>query len=226
MGQRTVVVSDHVLDYRPDEQGNSVNPIFDPDVNIYRPMRMEQDSELIKDITNDIRTEQYISAINQFMKTLEMQMQLSVGTFSFDGKSVKTATEVASENSLTYRTRNMQCNEVEKFIKGLVVSTLELAKRTIYQGKSLYTGKIPNFEEISVDFDDGIFSNLDQKLEFFSKAKVAGLVPITEALKGIFKLTDEEAVKWYHRIQQEEAGLDPSEIEDFRVSKELGDEEQ
>ncbi|OSH43860.1 phage portal protein [Enterococcus faecalis] len=225
MGQRTVIVSDHVLDYHPDEQGNSMKPIFDPDVNIYRPMRMEQDSELIKDITNDIRTEQYISAINQFMKTLEMQMQLSVGTFSFDGKSVKTATEVASENSLTYRTRNMQCNEVEKFIKGLVVSTLELAKRTIYQGKSLYTGKIPNFEEISVDFDDGIFSNLDQKLEFFSKAKIAGLVPVTEALKGIFKLTDEEAVRWYQRIQQEEAGLDPSEIEEFRVSKELGDEE-
>ncbi|EMF0588607.1 phage portal protein [Enterococcus faecium] len=225
MGQRTVVVSDHILDYRPNEQGTSLQPVFDPDVNIYRPMRMEQDSEMIKDITRDIRTDQYISAINQFMKTLEMQMQLSIGTFSFDGKSVKTATEVASENSLTYRTRNMHCNEVEKFIKGLIVSVLELAKRTVYNGNNLYNGEIPSFEEISVDFDDGIFESLDQKLEFYSKAKTAGLIPTTEALKGLFKLTDEEALKWYQKIQQEELGLDPQEAQAFLTRKELGDEE-
>ncbi|MGK0551060.1 phage portal protein [Enterococcus faecalis] len=225
MGQRTVIVSDHILDYRPDEQGNTLQPIFDPDVNVYRPMRMEQDNELIKDITRDIRTEQYTLAINQFLKTLEMQMQLSVGTFSFDGKSVKTATEVASENSLTFRTRNMHCNEVEKFIKGLIVSVLELAKGTSFKGKRLYNGIIPSFEKISVNFDDGIFESLDQKLDFYSKAKTAGLVPVTEALKGLFKLTNEDALKWYQRIQQEETGLDVAEIENYMASKQLGDEE-
>lgn len=226
MGQRTVVVSDHVLNYVPDEQNNSMNPIFDPEVNVYRPMRMDDEHELIKDITNDIRAEQYIASINQFMKTLEMQMQLSVGTFSFDGQSVKTATEIVSENSQTYRTRNMHCNEVEKFIKGLVISTLELASGTILSnGEKLYSGAIPTFEQISVDFDDGIFESLDQKLDFYSKAKTAGLVPVTEALKGIFKLTDEEAKKWFERIQSEESGLDEGEIQQFKESKILGGEE-
>ncbi|MGM0238413.1 phage portal protein [Enterococcus sp. AZ103] len=226
MGQRTVVVSDHALNYFPDEQGNVMEPIFDPDVNVYRPMRMDDEHEMIKDITHEIRSEQYISSINQFMKTLEMQLQLSVGTFSFDGQSVKTATEVVSENSLTYRTRNMHCNEVEKFIKGLVISTLELATGTILaDGQKLYSGKIPSFEQISVDFDDGIFQSVDQKLEFFSKAKTAGLVPVTEALKGIFKLTDEEAQKWFERIQSEESGLDEGEIQAFKEEKELGAEE-
>lgn len=226
MGQRTVVVSDHVLNYVPDEQGNSMNPIFDPEVNVYRPMRMDEEKELIKDITNDIRADQYITTINQFMKTLEMQLQLSVGTFSFDGQSVKTATEIVSENSLTYRTRNMHCIEVEKFIKGLIISSLELASGTILaNGSKLYTGDIPTFEEISVDFDDGIFESLDQKLDFFSKAKTAGLVPVTEALKGIFKLTDEEAKRWFERIQAEDAGLDDGEIQAFREKKQLGDDE-
>lgn len=226
MGQRTVVVSDHVLNYLPDEQNNTMNPIFDPDVNVYRPMRMDDEHELIKDITNDIRAEQYITSINQFLKVLEMQMQLSVGTFSFDGQSVKTATEIVSENSQTYRTRNMHCNEVEKFIKGLVISTLELANGTILEnGERLYSGNIPTFEEISVDFDDGIFESLDQKLDFYSKAKTAGLVPVTEALKGIFKLTDDEAQKWYERIQSEESGLDEGEIQAFKEQKELGADE-
>lgn len=225
MGQRTVVVSDHLLDYVPDEQGNQLHPIFDPDVNIYRPMRMEDDREFVQDITRDLRTEQYISSINYFLKTLEVQLQLSVGTFSFDGKSMQTATEVISQNSLTYRTRNMHCNEIEKFIKGLIVSILELASVMVYEGHKLYSGAIPSFEEISVDFDDGIFESLEQKLAFYSKAKTAQLVPTTEALKGIFNLTDEEAIKWFQRIQQEEYGLDPKEVEEFLTKKELGDEE-
>lgn len=154
-----------------------------------------------------------------------MQMQLSVGTFSFDGKSFKTATEVVSENSLTYRTRNMQCNEVEKFIKGLIVSILEVSKATKVNGKALYDGDIPTFDQISVDFDDGIFGSRDQKLEFYSKAKTVGLVPTTEALKGIFKLTDEESQKWFKRIQMEETGLDSIEIDDYLEKKELGSDE-
>ncbi|MGM0169843.1 hypothetical protein IGI39_004004 [Enterococcus sp. AZ135] len=226
MGQRTVVISDHVLNYIPDEQNQTMNPIFDPDVNVYRPMRMDDEKELIKDITNDIRAEQYITAINQFMKTLEMQMQLSVGTFSFDGQSVKTATEIVSENSLTYRTRNMHCNEVEKFIKGLVISVLELAAGTVVEGGTkLYSGEIPSYEEISVDFDDGIFESLDQKLDFYSKAKTAGLVPTTKALEGLFKLTEEEAAKWFQLIQTQETGLDQAEIQAFLEQRELGADE-
>lgn len=220
MGQRTVAVSDALLDYVPDEQGNTMKPVFDPDVNVYKALRMGQDTEMVKDLTHDIRTDQYIAAINQFMKVLEFQMQLSVGTFSFDGKSVKTATEIASENSLTYRTRNMQCNEVEKFIKGLVVSVLEISK-----AYGLYKGAIPSDDKISVDFDDGIFESMDQKLEFYSKASTAELIPKQEAIKSLFKLTDEEATKWFAKIQSETLGLDPTEAENNAVVDEIGAEE-
>ena len=224
MGQRSVIVSDHLLNYSFDEQGNRRGPVFDPDVNIYRPMRMDGDTDFVKDITHDIRTEQYIAAINQFFKTLEMQMQLSVGTFSFDGQSVKTATEIVSENSLTYRTRNMQCNEVEKFIKGLIVSILEIAAATTVKGSKLYTGTIPTFEQISVDFDDGIFESAEQKLEFYSNAKMAGIVPTTEAIKGVFKLTDAEALEWLKNIIQQDTMVDPAEIEQQSAEKEVEEE--
>ena len=42
-----------------------------------------------QDITQNIRAEQYITSINKFLSTLEMQVGLSTGTFYFDGPICK-----------------------------------------------------------------------------------------------------------------------------------------
>jgi A118 family predicted phage portal protein len=149
-----------------------------------------------------------------------MDLQLSVGTFSFDGRSVKTATEVVSENSLTYRTRNNHVNEIEKFIKGLVISVLELAK-----AYKLFNGEIPTFEHIGVDFDDGVFQDRNALLSFYGKAKMFGLIPTVEIIQKVFKVPKETAEQWLKEIQEEQAEIDPSNI-NYRASEQLfGDEE-
>src|SRR5690625_3873295 len=147
-----------------------------------------------------------------------MELKFSPGTFSFDGKSVKTATEITSENSLTYRTRNQEVNEVEKFIKGLIVSTLELAKASKYKGKPLFNGEIPTFEHIGVDFDDGIFVDKMQQLKFLGKAKTFGFIPTVEAIQRLFKVPKEVAEEWAKQIQADQLGIDRS--EERRVGKE------
>lgn len=225
MGQRTVFLSDQMLKTRPDENGKPPRQVFDPDVNVYKLAKMEFDQEFVKDVTNDIRTEQYVSAINQSLKTLEMQLQLSVGTFSFDGRSVKTATEIVSENSLTYRTRNNHVNEVEKFIKGLIISTLELAKATKFNGKRLFDGEIPTFEHIGVDFDDGIFVDKAQQLKFYGQAKTFGFIPTSEAIQRIFNIPKETANQWVKEIQVDQTGIDPMQIQQQREETLYGDEE-
>src|SRR5699024_6300344 len=154
MGQRTVFVSDQMLNTLPDESGKPPKQVFDPDVNVFKSIHMGDGKEPVKDVTSDIRTEQYITAINHSLRTLEMELGLSVGTFSFDGRSMKTATEVVSENDMTYRTRNDHVYEVEQFLKGLIISVLELAK-----AYKLFDGEIPTFEHIGVDFDDGVFQD-------------------------------------------------------------------
>lgn len=225
MGQRTVAVSDALLDYLPDENNQRLNASFDPHVNVYKSFRMEQDDPMIKDLTSDIRSEQYINSINQFMKTLEMQMQLSVGTFSFDGKSVKTATEVVSENSLTYRTRKMQCNQVEKFIKNLVISVLELSQATKINGKSLYSGEIPLDEDISVVFDDGVFQSQDAKAEYYAKLVTAGLISKLRATQAVLGVTEEEARAIVSEINAETLGMDYQEQENKVIIERFGEEE-
>src|SRR5699024_4314492 len=199
MGQRTVFVSDQMLHTVPSEDGMPPKQVFDPDTNVFKSIRIGMDSDLVKDVTNDIRTQQYTEAINQALKTLEMQLQLSVGTFSFDGRSVKTATEIVSENSLTYRTRNTHVNEIEKFIKGLIVSVLELAK-----AYGLYAGEIPTFEDIGVDFDDGIFQSRDSLINFYGKAKTFGIMPTVEIIKRMFDVPEETAQAWMKQIASEQ----------------------
>lgn len=225
MGQRTVLVSDHMLPVLPDEKGNKPKQIFDPKTNVYKLMRMGQDQEFVKDVTNDIRTDQYTAAINQALKTLEMELKLSVGTFSFDGRSAKTATEIVSENDLTYRTRNNHVNEVEKFIKGLIVSTLELAKHTQFNNKPLFSGEIPTFEHIGVDFDDGVFQDRAALLRFYGNAKTFGFIPTPEAITRIFKVPMETAEEWHQLIQKEATGIDPTKIDELMEKELFGVEE-
>lgn len=220
MGQRTVFVSDKMLKTRYGEDGKPPTQVFDPQVNVYKAMRMGMDEEFVKDVTNDIRTDQYITAINQSLRTLEMELKLSVGTFSFDGRSMKTATEIVSENDMTYRTRNKQVYEVEQFIKGLIVSVLELAK--FYK---LYKGPIPSFENIGVDFDDGVFQDRAALLRFYGQAKAFGFIPTVEAIQRIFKLPKKQAEEWYALIVDESIEMDPIEISDRQQKTLFGDEE-
>ena len=204
MGQRTVFVSDEMVNIVPDESGRPPKQVFDPDVNVYKSIHMGDGIEPVKDVTRDIRTQQYIDSINQSLRTLEMELKLSVGTFSFDGRSMKTATEIVSENDLTFRTRNDHVYEVEQFIKGLVISVLELAKSF-----KLFDGEIPTFEHIGVDFDDGVFQDRTALLEFYGKAKTFGFIPTVEAIERIFKVPKETAEQWVKEIKNEERSQSP-----------------
>lgn len=219
MGQRTVFVSDAMLNTIPDEAGNAPTQVFDPDVNVFKSLHMGDDKDPVKDVTSDIRTDQYTAAINQLLKNLEMELKLSVGTFSFDGRSMKTATEVVSENDLTYRTRNNHVNEVEKFIKGLIVSTLELAKAF-----GLFEGEIPTFEHIGVDFDDGVFQDRSALLRFYGQAKNFGFIPTVEAIQRIFNLPKETAEEWFELINEEQP-VDPLNMTYQQQVDLFGDEE-
>src|SRR5690625_3744803 len=225
MGQRTVLVDDSVLNTLPSEDGFPPRQVFDPNINVFKSIRMAENKDPVKDVTTDIRTEQYSQAINQSLKTLEMNLKLSVGTFSFDGRSVKTATEIVSENSQTYRTRNDQINAIEKFIKGLIISTLELAKATKFNGRRLFNGEIPTFEHIGVDFDDGIFVDKMQQLNFLGKSKMYGLIPSIEWIKRLFKVPKEVAEEWAKQIQADQLGIDPMHLSQQREKELFGDEE-
>lgn len=208
-GARKVIVSDHFLLTRTDSKGRPIQ-YFDDETDVFLGLPQGMDDMRYDDITSEIRAEEYIQSINKFISTLEMQVGLSAGTFSFDGKSVKTATEVVSENSQTFRTRSSHLSNVTEFIQELIISLTQLASETYDEnGKPFYKGTIPTPEEIEVDFADGIFENQDAKIDYYGKAVAHQFMPTFKAIQEVFQLSEEDALEWWRAIKNEQQGLDP-----------------
>lgn len=208
-GKRRVVVSDHFMRTRIDPSGRPSH-YFDAETDVYLALPTGIDDMQYKDITSDIRSQQYIESINKFISTAEMQVGLSAGTFTFDGKSVKTATEVISEDSMTYRTRSSHLTNIEEFIQELIISTCELARETYTDaGTRLYSGNIPDKKDIIVDFDDGVFDDKTSELDYWSKAVLAKLAPRSVAMSKVHNITEDEVKKWMAQMKEEEVIDDP-----------------
>lgn len=201
MGQRRVAVPEHMTQLKvQDEQGNiSFRPRFDPEQNVYLQINSgDMDNNRIQNLTTDIRANSYIQSINQGMKLFELQLGVSSGMFTFDGKSMKTATEIVSENSDTYQLRNSIVALVEQAIKELVVSICELA-----QAVGFYHGVIPELQDISVSLDDGVFTDKNVELNYWTKALASGLVSRRYAISKVLNVTEEEAASMLEEISSE-----------------------
>lgn len=224
--KRKIIVSDHFLRTQINQHTGTIRQVLDDETDVFVAVHGEFDNMKYNSIVNDIRSHQYIESINKFFATLEMQIGLSAGTFTFDKEGMKTATEVISRDSTTYRTRNSHIVEISDFMKAVVISVLELAKETVGRdGKRLYTGVIPTEEQISVDFDDGIFNDRATELDFWTKVKMSGFAPDEIAIQRLFGLTEEQAKEWVSKIRQEKLLIDPHEQEKRAESSLLGDEE-
>ena len=192
-GKRRVAVTDMLLNSRINRETQEVVQFFDEDEDTFIAIPgSNMDDYTVKDLTTNIRTTEYIGAINHQLKTLEMETNLSTGTFTFDMngvRSTKTATEVVSENSQTYQTRSMQITEIEKFVKELIVSVCELGK-----AMNIYTSEIPKYDQIGIDFNDGAFQNRDAQLNFYMKLVNLGY-PVEKVFQAVLDLPEEEAKK-------------------------------
>ena len=201
MGQRRVAVPDGLtnMTFQAGKDNKFVTKRrFETDQNVFVQIGGGLDDNKIVDLTTPIRADDYIKAINKGLAMFEMQVGVSGGMFSFDGKTMKTATEVVSENSDTYQLRNSIVSLVEHSIKELVVSICELGK-----AHGIYHGEIPKLEDISVNLDDGVFTDRNAELEYWTKALASGIVSKQFAISKVLGVTDEEAGKMLSEINNE-----------------------
>ncbi|WP_318766593.1 phage portal protein [Lactiplantibacillus carotarum] len=203
LGQKHIAVQPSML--RFDDERHK--PTFDSDQNVYVGVLSDDNTSLgIKDMTTPIRTVQYKDAIDHFIKEFEVQIGLSSGTFSYSDDGVKTATEVVSDNSMTYQTRSSYLTMVEKAIDELCMSIFELANAS-----ELYDGQKPPFKidlettplDIECHFDDGVFVDKDKQLEEDLKVKMAGALSTMTFLQRNYGMTKEQAMEELTKIQSE-----------------------
>ena len=194
MGQRRVAVPTQMIKPEYNQQGEKVivKRQFEAGQNVYEQFdNGDMDKGIgITDLTTPIRSDDYIKAINEGLALFEMQIGVSAGMFSFDGKSMKTATEIVSENSDTYQMRNSIVSLVEQALKELIISMIELAI-----AYDLYKGSIPTMDKISINLDDGVFTDRNAELDYWIKVVTAGFGTHAMAIEKVLNVTPEQAMK-------------------------------
>ena len=218
LGKKRIIVPAHMVKTIVDPESGNMVRYFDPTDETYEAFNSgNMDKDEIKDISVELRVEEHISAINALLNLFAMQTGFSAGTFSFDGKSVKTATEVVSENSKTFKSKKSHEIIIEEGIKELIDSIIAVSQ--LY---GLYNG--PNEYEVSVAFDDSIVE--DQGAEINKQIQLVsnGLTSKKRAIMKIHKMTEEEAEQLLQEIREEQQTATAEAIDFFGMNNQGGEE--
>ncbi len=195
LGKRRVAVPEHLVKTAHDENGRPYI-YFDDSEELFLAMNSQEMDEMqVKDLTIDLRVEDVTKSIQSMLDILSMQVGLSPGTFTFTQQGMKTATQVVSENSETYQTRSSHLSIVEDALRDLIVAVYEVVTMTDEE-----EGERLDRMDISIDFNDGVFTDSQSLYAYWSQGFKDGLVPKKETIKRIYKLSDDEAEEWMQEI--------------------------
>jgi A118 family predicted phage portal protein len=183
---------------------------FDATDETYEALSTDDPDNLkIQDNSVELRVEEHVAAMNAFLNIFCLQVGLSAGTFSFDAKGgLKTATEVVSENSKTYKTvKNFQ-NMIKPAVEHLVHNIIDLG--------ALYGLKVDDVPvstlrergfEVAVAMDDGITqdrqTNINEGITLVGAGLMSKKTFLTDPKYGQC-LTEEAADAELQRIAQEQ----------------------
>lgn len=209
LGKKRIIVPARMIKQVVDPvTGKSVR-YFDAYDETYEALSTDDpDSLRIQDNSVELRVEEHVAGINAFLNIFCLQVGLSAGTFSFDAKGgLKTATEVVSENSKTYKTvKNFQ-NMVTPAIKTLVDNIVMVASmyEVQYEGVSIASEALKGYE-VSVVLDDGITqdrqTNINEGITLVNSRLMSKFKFLTDPKYGQ-GLTEEEARQELERIANE-----------------------
>jgi A118 family predicted phage portal protein len=172
---------------------------FDPDEEVY--LRLEgDDADKMKPtpLSTDLHPDEYKTIIQTNLKLLAMQTGFDAGYFSFDGESVKTATEVISDNSHTYKTMQAFRDNLSRGLMQIFQVINELG--TYYKIEGADKSKAP-----TIQWDDSVIEDRNSKTVYWTNLATNKLVDRTTALQKIHGIDEEAAKAMAAKISKETA---------------------
>lgn len=197
LGKRRIAVDRALLVPFMDADGKP-RTMFDTNETVYTAIAGE--GEPVKDITMGLRSKDIIDSLNTELDILAMKVGMNAGTFRFDSSGLKTATEVISENSETYRTKNSHEVLIEAGIQDLILTILEFGQ--LYE---LYPRGEANLEiEVGIDFDDSIAQDRTENYKFYAAAVGSKMMPKLEGIMRAFKIPEPLAIEWIEQMEADD----------------------
>ena len=193
LGKKRIFVSGKFLSY----DASTGNLKFDADdIPIYvMPDDMDPEKNMLKSDSTDLRVDSYVKDINFNLKLYSEKCGLGDNFYRFDETGMKTAKEVASNNSVLFRRK-------KKHEISLESSLYDLIKAICYiSGK--FSSMPVSYKDITIKFDDSIFVDEESAAENDRKDLNAGTLARYEARMRSRGETEEVAKQKIEEIDKE-----------------------
>lgn len=209
LGKKRIIVPARCVRQVADPTTGALRRYFDPRDEVYEAFAGDDREELkITDSSVELRVEEHIAAMNAFLSILCLQIGFSANSFSFDEHGgVKTATEVVSENSKTYKTIRTVKNQLGPALEKLVRTIVDVAALygVTWEGQSVAALAAGGFE-VKITFDDSVSqdrqTNLNEGISLVNSRLLSKFTFLTDPKYGI-GLTEQQAQAELERIEAE-----------------------
>lgn len=203
LGKRRIIVPASAVKTVLDKDGNEAK-YFDPTDEAFIAFNMKDAQEQkIIDNTVELRIEEIVKAVKALLDILAIQTGFSAGTFSFDGQTVKTATEVISENSKTFKTKMSYENQLSNGMQKIFAALREI-------GTSYNIAGIP--EDVEITWNDSIIEDRDSKGKYWNDRYLNGTCTLEDVLVNVDGMTEDDAKEKAAKIRESKSTVDVSNL--------------
>lgn len=194
LGKKRIVVDQSAMKGKMETDGEG-NPrfvqYFDKNDRVYQALNIDSEKmkEPVKEIDFTLRYNEHIDSINADLNWLSENIGLGSNYYKFDGAGTKTATEVISENSQAFRTKEHYQIIINACVEDLVKAVCEL--------EGIKTNKI------TITPDDSIIEDKNAEMTRAQLEVSQGLRSKKSYLMDIKGMTEDEAEEELQKIQKE-----------------------
>lgn len=133
------------------------SPVFDPNDSVFYELpedyfKNAESKEAIREINMELRIEEHSKAINDDLNWLSFKCGFGTDRYKFEAGSVKTATEVISENSDMYRSLTKHELVLNRVL-------IQLIQTIIRAGVSIGIPGLQENTDVTIQFDDSIIED-------------------------------------------------------------------
>lgn len=209
LGRKRIIVPAGATRYVTDPDTGKRSRYFDPTDEVFQAFDSEDKINLtISDNSVELRIDEIKQAIATLLSVLAVQVGFSVGHLKFEDGGIKTATEVISENSKTFKTKVNIENNIKRGLLEIFNAAREVAK----------VGQIPvTDEEYNIVFQDNIIEDKASKTKYWNDRYIAKTCTLEDVLINVDGLSEEEAKIKADVIKKSNADADIDDI--FGIDK-------
>lgn len=190
LGKKRVYVSAGAVNFNTNENGEPV-PVFDPSDIAYYALPGDDNKELIKESTFDLRIDDISDAIQYNLNLVTSKVGLGHNYYKFkDGQVYVNTDNVISSNSDVYRKIKKQQNIITKAIINLIYGIAELIG-------------IKEEFSVSVFYDDSIIEDTEKTQRQAQTEVNLKIISKRQYYRDVYKLKDKEAAKFAKKMSKE-----------------------